>query len=116
MKFSGIDLHSNNSVVVVSDEEDRIVYQTLPNNLEQIRGIGAVCEELAGWCGVHVNGTFWWMDEDGGTGNWRTDGDQEIRGTEVQGDVPRGIGSGGGGAEGPARRGGRGGGERMEKW
>jgi hypothetical protein len=27
MKFSGIDLHSNNSVVVVSDEEDRIVYQ-----------------------------------------------------------------------------------------
>jgi hypothetical protein len=25
MKFSGIDLHSNNSVVVVSDEEDRIV-------------------------------------------------------------------------------------------
>ncbi|CAB3776258.1 hypothetical protein LMG28614_00178 [Paraburkholderia ultramafica] len=26
-KFSGIDLHSNNSVVVVSDEADRIVYQ-----------------------------------------------------------------------------------------
>jgi hypothetical protein len=26
-KFSGIDLHSNNSVVVVSDETDQIVYQ-----------------------------------------------------------------------------------------
>ena len=37
MKFSGIDLHSNNSVVVVSDEEDRIVYQKrLPNDLQQI--------------------------------------------------------------------------------
>jgi len=44
MKFSGIDLHSNNSVVVVSDEEDRIVYQKrLPNNLEtNPSGIGAV--------------------------------------------------------------------------
>ncbi|MGF6666231.1 hypothetical protein QF000_008000 [Paraburkholderia atlantica] len=31
-KFSGIDLHSNNSVVVVSDDADRVVYQRrLPN-------------------------------------------------------------------------------------
>jgi len=29
-KFSGIDLHSDNSMVAVSDEEDRIVYQRLP--------------------------------------------------------------------------------------
>jgi transposase len=28
-KFSGIDPHSNNSVVVVSDEADRILYQQL---------------------------------------------------------------------------------------
>lgn len=27
MKYSGIDLHSNNSVVVVIDEEDRVVAQ-----------------------------------------------------------------------------------------
>jgi len=34
MKFSGIDLHSNNSVVVVSDEEDRIVVsERVPNEL-----------------------------------------------------------------------------------
>jgi hypothetical protein len=31
-KFSGIDLHSNNSVVVVSDEADRIVYQRRLSN------------------------------------------------------------------------------------
>ncbi|MBC8752791.1 MULTISPECIES: hypothetical protein [Paraburkholderia] len=37
-KFSGIDLHSNNGVVVVSDEVDHIVYQTrLPNDALQIR-------------------------------------------------------------------------------
>jgi hypothetical protein len=26
-KFGGIDLHSNNSVVVISDEADRVMYQ-----------------------------------------------------------------------------------------
>jgi hypothetical protein len=37
MKFSGLDLHSNNSVVVVSDAEDRIVLQRrLPNELSAI--------------------------------------------------------------------------------
>src|SRR5229473_2355265 len=59
MKFSGIDLHSNNSVVVVSDEEDRIVYQKrLPNNLEQIRAaLAPYREELAG---VVVESTYNW--------------------------------------------------------
>jgi hypothetical protein len=37
-KFSGIDLHSNNSVVVVSDDADRVLYQRrLPNDPVQIR-------------------------------------------------------------------------------
>src|ERR1700680_3834269 len=59
MKFSGIDLHSNNSVVVVSDEEDRIVYQKrLPNNLEQIvAALAPYREELAG---VVVESTYNW--------------------------------------------------------
>src|SRR6266704_1439508 len=59
MKFSGIDLHSNNSVVVVSDEEDRIVYQKrLPNNLEQIQAaLAPYWEELAG---VVVESTYNW--------------------------------------------------------
>ena len=59
MKFSGIDLHSNNSVVVVSDEEDRIVYQKrLPNDLEQIRAaLAPYRDELAG---VVVESTYNW--------------------------------------------------------
>jgi hypothetical protein len=37
MKFCGIDPHSNNSVVVVSDADDRIVLQRrLPNDLDAI--------------------------------------------------------------------------------
>ena len=33
MKYSGIDLHSNNSVVVVSDEADRVlVRRRVPND------------------------------------------------------------------------------------
>ena len=36
-KFIGIDLHSNNSVVVVSDEEDRMIFQKrMPNDLKLI--------------------------------------------------------------------------------
>jgi transposase len=59
MKFSGIDLHSNNSVVVVSDEEDRIVYQKrLPNDLGQIQAaLAPYREELAG---VVVESTYNW--------------------------------------------------------
>jgi hypothetical protein len=39
VKYCGIDLHSNNSVVIVSDEEDRIVFsKRLPNDLGQIGG------------------------------------------------------------------------------
>ena len=59
MKFSGIDLHSNNSVVVVSDEEDRVVYKKrLPNDLEQIRAaLAPYREELAG---VVVESTYNW--------------------------------------------------------
>ena len=59
MKYCGIDLHSNNSVVIVSDEEDRIVFsKRLTNDLRQI---GAVLEphreELAG---VVVESTYNW--------------------------------------------------------
>jgi hypothetical protein len=39
MKYSAIDLHSNNSVVVVTDETDRVLAeQRLPNDLERIIG------------------------------------------------------------------------------
>jgi transposase len=59
VKYCGIDLHSNNSVVIVSDEEDRIVFsKRLPNELGQI---GAALEphreDLAG---VVIESTYNW--------------------------------------------------------
>ena len=59
MKYCGIDLHSNNSVVIVSDDEDRIVLQRrLANDLGQIRGVlDPHREELAG---VVVESTYNW--------------------------------------------------------
>ena len=59
MKFSGIDLHSNNSVVVISDEEDRVVYRRrLPNELGQILvALAPYRDELAG---VVVEATYNW--------------------------------------------------------
>ena len=39
MKYSGIDLHSNNSVVTVTDDGDRVVAEKrLPNDLAKIIG------------------------------------------------------------------------------
>jgi len=59
MKYCGIDLHSNNSVVIVSDDEDRIVLQRrLTNDLGQIRGVlEPYREELVG---VVVESTYNW--------------------------------------------------------
>ncbi|MEA3100235.1 hypothetical protein [Caballeronia mineralivorans] len=58
-KFGGIDLHSNNSVVVISNEADRVVYQRwLPNDLTQIRAtLAPYREELVG---VVIEATFNW--------------------------------------------------------
>jgi transposase len=57
--YGGIDLHSNNCVVVVLDEEDRVVYEKrLPNDL------GYLLLELAPYQGrvdgVVVESTFNW--------------------------------------------------------
>ena len=59
MKYCGIDLHSNNSVVVVTDEEDRILLQKrLPNDVGQIRAaLEPHREELVG---VVVESTYNW--------------------------------------------------------
>ena len=58
-KFSAIDLHSNNSMLVVSDEADRMVYQRrLPNDLGQIlKALEPHREELVG---VVVESTYNW--------------------------------------------------------
>ena len=58
-KFIGIDLHSNNSVIVVTDEEDRAVFQKrLSNKLEEIlRALAPYREEAVG---VVVESTYNW--------------------------------------------------------
>ena len=59
MKYSGIDLHSNNCVVTVMDDSDRVVVEKrLPNDLAKIVGVLAPWrEEIAG---VAVESTFNW--------------------------------------------------------
>ncbi len=59
MKYSGIDLHSNNSVVVVRDETDRVVFERrFPNELARIlRALAPYREELVG---VVVESTYNW--------------------------------------------------------
>lgn len=68
MKYSGIDLHSNNSVVTVMDDNDRVVAEKrLPNDLVKIIGfLSPWREELAG---VVVESTYNWY--------WLVDGLQE---------------------------------------
>jgi transposase len=64
MKYCGIDLHSNNSVVIVSDAEDRIVFnKRLPNDLGQIRAaLDAHQEELAGVVIENTYNWYWLVD------------------------------------------------------
>jgi transposase len=59
MKYSGIDLHSNNSVVVVTDESDRtLVSRRVPNSLAAVL---AVLEPYRGEIvGVVVEATYNW--------------------------------------------------------
>lgn len=59
MKYSGIDLHSNNSVVTVTDEEDRVVAEKrLPNELAKILALLAPWQEEL--VGVVVESTYNW--------------------------------------------------------
>lgn len=59
MRFCGIDLHSNNSVVVVTDETDKVlVSRRCPNDLEKVLALLAPHRgELAG---VVVESTYNW--------------------------------------------------------
>jgi transposase len=68
MLFCGIDLHSDNSFIVISDDSDKVLYsRRLPNNLE------AICAALRPFqgelFGVVVESTFNWY--------WLVDGLQE---------------------------------------
>ena len=72
MKYCGIDLHSNNSVVVVSDEEDRIVFsKRLPNDLAQILArLEPFQHELAGVVIESTYNWYWLVDGLMDTGYW----------------------------------------------
>lgn len=68
MKYCGIDLHSNNSLVVIADEMDHVLYsKRLPNDLPQI--LAALEIHRAELSGVVVESTFNWY--------WLVDGLQE---------------------------------------
>ena len=59
MNYSGIDLHSNNSVVLVSDEADRILCQRrVPNELGAV--LGTLEPYRADLAGVVVESTYNW--------------------------------------------------------
>jgi transposase len=57
--YAAIDLHSNNSVVVVSDETDRVLYERrLPNDLQTILGhLAAYRQEVVA---IAVESTYNW--------------------------------------------------------
>lgn len=58
-KYSGIDLHSNNSVVLVSDEADRVLYRRrLPNELGRV--LEALEPHRGELVGVVVESTYNW--------------------------------------------------------
>ena len=57
MLFCGIDLHSNNSVVVVTDDADKVLYSRGPNNLTEI--CDALSPYLKDLFGVVVESTFY---------------------------------------------------------
>lgn len=68
MKYCGIDLHSNNSLVVITDEVDHVLYsKRLANDLSQI--LAALELHRAELAGVVVESTFNWY--------WLVDGLQE---------------------------------------
>lgn len=62
--YGGIDLHSNNSVVAVSDENDRVVYrQRLPNEAQVILGVLAPSrEEIQGLVVESTYNWYWLVD------------------------------------------------------
>jgi transposase len=68
MLFCGIDLHSNNSFLVISDENDKVLYaRRHANHLEEIRA--ALSPYQSELFGVVVESTFNWY--------WLVDGLQE---------------------------------------
>ena len=59
--YGGIDLHSNNSVVALLDEEERLAYRKrLANDAPSILEALAPQPSWAWWWSPPTTGTGWW--------------------------------------------------------
>jgi hypothetical protein len=57
--YGAIDLHSNNNVTMLIDEQDQVVYQKrLPNELEQLSGYCCSVEQFLGYIAAVVGDTL----------------------------------------------------------
>src|SRR3979490_3149713 len=62
MMYSGIDLHSNNSVIAIIDDGDRVVAQKrLPNDVTKIVGFLARWQEQLAGVGVESTYNWYWL-------------------------------------------------------
>jgi transposase len=60
--YAAIDLHSNNSVLVILDEQDRVVYEKrLPNDLEKIRAALAPYQGQVEAVAVESTFNWYWL-------------------------------------------------------
>ncbi|MGF6853198.1 hypothetical protein OKW29_002085 [Paraburkholderia sp. CI3] len=90
MKYSGIALHSNNAVVAVIDDQDRVLYcRRLTNDLPLIiAALAPFHEDLQGIVVESTNNWYWLVDGLGGRWLCRASCQhichQAVRGTEVR--------------------------------
>lgn len=60
--YAGIDLHSNNSVLVVLDENDKVIYsKRLPNDAQVILGVLAMYKEQIEAVAVESTYNWYWL-------------------------------------------------------
>ena len=60
--YVGIDLHSNNSVLVVLDENDKVIYsKRLPNDAQVILGVLAMYKEQIEAVAVESTYNWYWL-------------------------------------------------------
>lgn len=60
--YCGIDLHSNNSVVAILDEQDHTVYEKrLPNDLDTITEVLCIYQSELAACVVESTYNWYWL-------------------------------------------------------
>ncbi len=66
--YGGIDLHANNSVVVLRNDQDQVIYQKrLPNDLPTIlEAFAPYSSEIEGFVVESMYNWYWLVDGNGG--------------------------------------------------